>query len=82
VLLGVLLMLIALACSTVTLARGSYGTMLLTAMICALLALICLAVPLIRGPIGWRVAAVIVALPMLFIVSDFVRRAPYVFGGG
>jgi len=75
-------MLIALVCSNVTLARGSYAGVLLTAMACGLVALACLAVPIVRGPMGWRVIAVIVALPMLFIVSDFLRRAPYVFGGG
>jgi hypothetical protein len=41
-----------------------------------------LAIPFTRGPIGWRVAAVMFALPILFIVSDFLRRAPFVFGGG
>lgn len=75
-------MLIALACSTVTLARGSYAGVLVTAMFCGLLALMCFSVPISRGPIGWRVAGVIFALPMLFIVSEFLRRAPYVFGGG
>lgn len=80
--LGVLLMLIAFACSNVTLAGGSYAGVLLTAMVCGLLALVCLSIPFFCGPIGWRVAALIFALPMLFIVCDFVRRAPHVFGGG
>jgi hypothetical protein len=75
-------MLIAFACSNVTLARGSYAGVLSTAMICGLLALVCLAVPIVRGPIGWRLAATIFALPMLFIVADFLRRAPHVFGSG
>lgn len=75
-------MLIAFACSNVALARGSYAGVLITAMICGLLALVCLAIPFTRGPIGWRVAAVMFALPILFIVSDFLRRAPFVFGGG
>ncbi len=80
--LGVLLMLIAFAGSNVTMAQDSYAGTLVTAMICRVLALACFAVPLVRGPIGWRVAAVIPALPMLFIVPDFLRRAPNVFGGG
>jgi hypothetical protein len=79
---GVLLMLIAFACSNVTLARGDYAGVLIAAMICGVIALVCLSVPFVRGPIGWRVAAVLFALPMLFIVSDFLRRAPYAFGGG
>jgi hypothetical protein len=82
ILLGVLLMLVAWTCSNVTLARGSYAGVLITAMVCGLLAVLCLAVPFIRGPIVWRIAAAVFALPMLFIVSDFLRRAPYVYGGG
>ena len=81
-LLGVLLMLIALTCSSVTLARGSYAGVLLTALVCGLLALGCLAVPVARGPMGWRVIAIVLAFPMLFVVSEFLRRAPYLFGGG
>jgi hypothetical protein len=80
--LGLMLMLVAFACSNVTLARGSYAGVLITAMICGVLALVCFALPFVRGPIGWRVAAVVFALPMLFIVSDFLRRSPYTFGGG
>jgi hypothetical protein len=80
--LGVLLMLIAFANSNVTLARGRYASVLITAMVCGLLSLVCLAIPFVRGPMGWRVAAVVFALPMLLIVSDFLRRAPSVFGGG
>jgi hypothetical protein len=53
--LGVLLMMVALACSGVTLARGSYAGVLKTAMLCGFLALACLAAPAIRGPRGWRI---------------------------
>jgi exosortase/archaeosortase len=79
--LGVLLMLLALACSSVTMARGGYARVLVEALAFGSLALACFAVPLVRGPAGWRVAAVILSLPVLFIASDFLRRAPYVFGG-
>ena len=40
------------------------------------------AVPVVRGPLGWRVAGVILALPLVFVVSDFIRRGPSAFGGG
>src|SRR5688572_11880786 len=75
-------MTIALACSTVTIAHGGYAGVLTTAIACAALAVLCLAVPIARGPLGWRVAGVVLALPALFVVSDFIRRAPNVFGGG
>ena len=74
--------MIGLACCTITLAQGSYAPLLLAAMTCAALASAFLAIPFVRGPAGWRVAAVVLALPVLFIVSDFLRRAPYIFGGG
>jgi hypothetical protein len=79
---GVLLMLLALANSFVTLANGHYGGVLLTSGVSATLALVCFAIPLVRGPLRWRIIAVVLALPWLFVISDFVRRAPYAFGGG
>lgn len=79
---GFLLMLFALANSFVTLASQDYRGALLTALGCSLLALGCLAVPFVRGPLGWRVVAVILASPALFVLADFARRAPYAFGGG
>ena len=70
----------AIACSNVTLARGSYRGVLVAASACAGLSLGCLAVPFVRGPMGWRVVAVVVALGAVFVVWDFLRRAPFVFG--
>ena len=55
---------------------------LLTSLVSALLAVSCLAVPFLRGPLGWRVAAIILGSPSLFVVCDFLRRAPHAFGGG
>jgi hypothetical protein len=75
-------MLIALACSNVTIARGGYAGVLTAAIVCAALAVLCLAVPVARGPLGWRVAGVVLALPALFVVADFIRRAPHAFSGG
>lgn len=82
---GVLLTLSALANSVVTIATrhpSGYRTPLLTALVSELLALVCLAIPLVRGPLAWRVAALVLACPALFVLSDFAQRAPYAFGGG
>jgi hypothetical protein len=82
---GILLTLFALANSLVTIATrhaSGYRGALLTALISELLALACFAVPLIRGPLRWRMSAILLASPALFVFADFLRRAPYVFGGG
>ena len=78
---GAILMLYALV-NTLLTTTGDYRSVLLTAVACATLAVPCLAVPLVRGPTGWRVAAAVCAAPALFIVSDFLRRAPHAFGSG
>jgi hypothetical protein len=83
--IGILLTLFALANSLVTIATShssGYRGALLTALISELLALGCFAVPFFRGPLAWRVAAAVLASPALFVLSDFARRAPGVFGGG
>jgi hypothetical protein len=82
---GLLFTLFALANSLVTVASSGgkgYRGVLLTALISELLALGCFAVPFARGPLGWRVAAAVLASPALFVLDDFVRRAPFAFGGG
>ena len=78
---GLGLMLVALANSFITLAGQDYRGVLLTALVCAALAVACLIVPLVRGPAAWRVSAVLFASPAAFVISDFARRAPHVFGG-
>ena len=78
---GFLLMLVALASSFVTLATQDYRGAMLTALTCALLSLLCFAVPFVRGPVGWRVVAVLLASPALFVFADFAQRAPRAFGG-
>jgi hypothetical protein len=75
-------MFIALANSFVTLTSQDYRGALLTALVCSLLAIACLVVPLVRGPTGWRVIAVLLASPALFVFADFARRAPHAFAGG
>jgi hypothetical protein len=79
--LGFAMMLIALACSNITLASGRYNGVLLLALACAAAALLCLAVPFVRGPFCWRAVAAVLSLPAAWIVCDFLRRAPYAFGG-
>lgn len=73
--------MIALACSNITVARGGYAGVLTTAIVCSALAVLCLAVPIVRGPLGWRIAATVLTLPVLFVVADFIQRAPHAFGG-
>jgi len=74
--LGVFLMLFALANSLVTMANGRYGTVLITALTSATLGLCCLAIPMVRGPWMWRIAAIVLASPYLFVIADFIDRAP------
>jgi hypothetical protein len=73
-------MLIGVVNSLVPITSGDYRGALITALTCALAGLCCLAVPIVRGPGGWRFAAIVLATPALFIVCDFLRRAPYAFG--
>jgi hypothetical protein len=79
---GFVLMLVGLLNSLVTLATRDYRGALATALGCAVLGVACLAVPIVRGPRAWRVIAAVVASPAVFIVLDFARRAPSVFGRG
>ena len=83
--IGLLLTVFAFMNSLVTVATSDasgYRGVLLTALVSELLALGCFAVPFTRGPLGWRVSAAVLASPGLFVMDDFVRRAPGVFGGG
>lgn len=75
-------MVIALAASLVTVVGGDYRRPLLASSACTTLSLACLAVPFARGPTAWRVLALLLASPALFILLDLLRRAPHAFGGG
>jgi hypothetical protein len=77
--MGALLMLWALVNSSVTLATQDYRAVLIMALGSAVAALCFLAVPFIRGPATWRITALLLASPALFVASDFLRRAPHVF---
>lgn len=70
-------MFIALVCQNITIV-GSYIGILLFALAAMIFADFCCAIIFIRGG-RLRWAAVVLALPSLFIVWDFLRRAPYIF---
>lgn len=75
---GVSYMLFALGCANITVASQDYRIILLAAMACMANADVCFAVVAYRG--GWfRVIAALLSSPSLFIIWDFLRRAPYVF---
>lgn len=76
---GTAAMTLAVTCSTVTLTSGDYRSALLTALAAVVAADACLTYVLVRGRLWWRVAAVIVMVPTLLVIADFVRRAPHVF---
>jgi hypothetical protein len=69
-------MLLALACGNVTLASKDYRGVLLTALIGVAVADSCCAILFVRGR---RWVALVIAAPSVYIVWDFVRRAPFVF---
>lgn len=74
-----LLMMVALASVTITLANASYAGVLVTALTCTLLADTCCLVVFLRG--GWvRWVTLLVVLPSLFVYSEFLRRSGAVFG--
>lgn len=71
-------MFVALACQNVTLASGKYASVLLIALGGTVFADVCCAIVFFRGGL-LRWLAVLIALPTLFVVGDFLRRAPYVW---
>jgi multisubunit Na+/H+ antiporter MnhE subunit len=71
-------MVVSLVLDNVTVAAGSYRGVLLGAIVGVAVSVTCCAVLVMRG--GWiRWVAIVSALPCLFVVWDFTRRAPYVF---
>ena len=72
--MGFLLMLVAVLCTNVTLTSGDYRGVMLVALACMVGALACLMILFRRGPIGWRIAAIVIAFPALFVLFDLVRR--------
>jgi len=78
-LLGIVFMMFALLLQNVTLASGQYAGTLLMALGLAVAADACFACVAWRRGSAWRVAAGIAALPTLFVIADFLRRAPHAF---
>ena len=74
--------LLAIGFSIVTLTSEGYRIVLIASMTFAAIACATLLIPLVRGPLAWRIVAIAFALPVVWLVSDFARRAPFAFGGG
>jgi hypothetical protein len=67
------------ASQTVTLAGGSYAGVLIIALMLTALADACFIYAFCYGGIFACSLSVLCLLPTLFVASDFLRRAPYVF---
>jgi hypothetical protein len=76
---GVPLMILALILQTITLASQDYRTVLITALALILVADSCFIAAFIRGHLAARCASVVLMLPTVFVVADFMRRALYSF---
>jgi len=76
---GVTLMTLALVLQTVTLASGDYRIILLVALALTLVADGCFIAAFVRGRLGVRCLSVLLMLPTVFVVADFMRRAPHSF---
>ncbi|MDZ4290281.1 MAG: hypothetical protein U0984_20110 [Prosthecobacter sp.] len=76
---GLLLLVLALGFQSVTLAKGGYVNVLIIALILTALADSCFIYTFLRGGVISRVLSVACLLPTLFIISDFLRRAPGLF---
>jgi hypothetical protein len=76
---GVAAMLCALFFQNVTLAGSSYWEVLVIALALTVFADACLAMVVWRGPNSLRLLALVAMGPTLFVLADFIRRAPYAF---
>ena len=76
---GAFLMLVALGLQFVTLAGQDYRVALASALSLSLIADLCLACAFGRGGFGARCLSILLMLPTIFIVADFLRRAPHAF---
>ena len=83
--LAALTMTIALACQNVTLANGDYRGVLFLALLGMCTSDLCCCIVIARsGRMRWVavVLAIVFTMSSLFIVSDFLRRAPVAWGRG
>ena len=76
---GVPLLIVALILQTITLASQDYRSVLVTALALTLVADICFIAAFIRGRLAARCASVVLILPTVFVVADFMRRASHSF---
>jgi hypothetical protein len=76
---GVPLLIVALILQTITLASQDYRTVLIVALVLTLGADSCFVAAFIRGRLAARCASVVLMLPTVFVVADFMRRAPHSF---
>jgi hypothetical protein len=67
--------LLAVMFSTVTLVSGDYADALTAAGVFAAVAAVALAAPIVRGPRAWRLAAIAISLPVMFVASKMLRRS-------
>lgn len=72
-------MILALILQNVSLASQDYRAVLIAALALTLVADRCFVAAFIRGRVAARCASVIFMLPTVFVVADFMRRAPYSF---
>ena len=72
-------MILALVLQTITLASRDYRAVLVIALALTLVADSCFVAAFIRGRLAARCVSVVLMLPTLFVVADFMRRAPHSF---
>jgi len=73
------LLILALILQTVTLANQDYSTVLIVALALTLVADCCFVAAFIRGRLAARCVSIVLMLPTVFVVADFMRRAPHSF---
>ena len=70
------MLVVAMGLQVVTLASQGYALTLLVALLLAAGADALLAFVALRGGTGFRIAAIVLVLPSLLILADFIRRTP------
>ena len=73
------LLIVALILQTITLASQDYRTVLIVALVLTLVADCCFVAAFIRGRLAARCMSFVLMLPTVFVIADFMRRAPHSF---
>lgn len=76
-LFGIAFMLAGLFCATVTIAGNDYTAVLRWGALFAALSALCLGIVVVRGSWKWRVAAVVGAIPLAFVILEVGLRLPF-----